>query len=487
MVQPDRRQVALVVTALLFVGAVFYVAFPKGASRPSVREGPKSAPSSAARPPEVLRHDAAPVARPEAPSGAPNVVFVMGCTVRRDQLTPYGGPANTTPFLAEFAAQGVRFEDAIATSSWTREASVGLLTGHHAATFDVPEPARGPSRRRLPAEATTLAESLASAGWTTLGITGNPNLNHEFGMGQGFDHYRDSVARGFALRNKIDGEEVVESAIEMLRGRTPEEAARPFYLQVTLIDPHTPRAPLDAELEPFRAPGVPALVVEYRALLHRLDRALARLQSELADADLDPENTLWVFVADHGEGLSMPAHHRGGHGKSMYGSTVQIPWMVRGPGVPAGRTIPGLASGVDVTPTVLGLLGLPALTGVPGQDWSALVRGRGRRTTRKVAFALSMFHNANVASVWTAQRQCQRNYLPLGTDDYEVQDGCFDRQADPGFLTPVLDEAGVARLDRWRDLRLSEGAGRAPVQSEQAPDSQVQRQLEALGYVEPDP
>ena len=29
----------------------------------------------------------------------PNVVLIIGCTVRKDQITPYGGPEGLTPFL----------------------------------------------------------------------------------------------------------------------------------------------------------------------------------------------------------------------------------------------------------------------------------------------------------------------------------------------------------------------------------------------------
>ena len=84
--------------------------------------------------------------RPRVPwprTEAPNVVVVVGCTVRRDQTTPYGGPDGTTPFLTSLAAGGARFEDALATSSWTREAVAGLLTGAPAASWGLPDPRYG--------------------------------------------------------------------------------------------------------------------------------------------------------------------------------------------------------------------------------------------------------------------------------------------------------------------------------------------------------
>ncbi|MBX2803069.1 MAG: sulfatase [Myxococcales bacterium] len=478
----DRRVAAGAVAAVVFGSAALYLAWPwlAGDDAPLQGRGAKEASE------ETLRHTpAAPVDRARAPEGAPNVVLVIGCTVRRDQMTPYGGPAQTTPFLTELANDGVRFEGALSTSSWTREASVGLLVGRHAASVGMAEPGPRHSERVLPSELTTLAERFQAAGWSTVGVTANPNLNYEFGFGQGFDAYRDTLSeRAFATENKIGGTRVVRDALKLVDARTPEDAERPLFLQVVIIDPHTPRYPRPKELMAVGDPGtrVSRTVLEYRALLRRTDAAVARLQGELKERGITPQDTLWVFVADHGEGLSMPAHHGGGHGKRMYGSTVRIPWLVRGPGVPAGHRIDGLASGVDLVPTLIGLTGLPADPALPGRDFSALVQGEGGRTDRERAFAASMFLRSNIASVWTDETQCQSGYDPEVRPRDRIPRGCFDRESDPSFRLPSEDAALLAELDAWRQQRLAEGEGADPEQLEPADD--LDAQLEALGYRE---
>ena len=45
---------------------------------------------------------------------------------------------------------------------------------------------------------------------------------------------------------------------------------------------------------------------------------------------------------------------------------MRVPLILRGPGVPAGRRIASVVRLVDVTPTLLDLLGLPPLPGVRG-------------------------------------------------------------------------------------------------------------------------
>lgn len=434
------------------------------AQRPAARTGP-------------LEHAREVADRSDAPAGAPNVVLVFGCTVRRDQVSPYGAPPEVTPFLDQLAGAGARFTDALSVSSWTRDSAVGALTGLHPLSLGLPDPAPKQTERALPDEATTLAERLADAGWMTFGLTANPNLNAVYGMAQGMDRYRDSNDKAFRAA-RVSGAEGVSQALAMLDARTEDERDRPFYLQLMLIDAHHPRTPPAERLKVFRAEGVSEELAVYRASLRELDAALEQLDRGLRSRGY-ADDTLFVFLTDHGEGLDLPPHHGPGHGKKMYPTTVAIPWIVRGPGVPAGGRIDGLASGVDVTPTVLGLLGLEVEEGLAGRDWSAWVRGsRADRLPRERAYSASMFHVADVAAIWTRDRQCQEHFEH--DRDREVT-GCFDRRADPDFTRPIADPALRAELIAWRQDRLAEAEAFGVEQAEVGPD--VAEQLEVLGYL----
>jgi hypothetical protein len=97
---------------------------------------------------------AGPTPRPppsDAPAAAggpqPNVVLVIGCTVRRDQVTPYGGASVATPFLAALAAGGARFTDGHTASAWTRASAASLLTGRPFRELGMAEPGPGPNQR----------------------------------------------------------------------------------------------------------------------------------------------------------------------------------------------------------------------------------------------------------------------------------------------------------------------------------------------------
>lgn len=418
--------------------------------------------------------------RPEAPPGAPNLVVVLGCTLRRDQLSPYGGPAEVSPWLDAMARDGVVFEDVVAASSWTMESSTAIFTGRPAISVGMVEPADHHSVRVLSERVDTLAERLAARGWYTLGVTANPHLNTDFGLAQGFDHYRDTQSAGFAKRNRVHGADAVASALAMLDDRG-DEADRPFYLRLVLIDAHVPLMVEPAEVARFTAPGVPDRLATYRAGVRRVDDALAALASGLRARGYDADDTLFVMVTDHGEGLNLPEHHRDQHGRVLYPTITSVPWIVQGPGVARGVRVEGLASHLDVQPTILGLLGLTGHD-LPGEDLSEWVRSGGR-TRRTRAFTETWYFGANRSAILTEERACQKDWGSTRIQDDVFEDGCFDRRRDPDWRTPFVDAALTAELTAWRAARRAEYDA-WPDTRDVSENDDVSRQLEALGYVE---
>ena len=115
----------------------------------------------------------------------PNIVFVLTDDQGYGDLSCHGNPILKTPNLDRLHAEGVRFTDfhVSPTCSPTRSA---LMTGRHefknGVTHTILE------RERLTLKATTIAQVLKSAGYTT-GIFGKWHLGDEH------DHWPDK--RGF--------------------------------------------------------------------------------------------------------------------------------------------------------------------------------------------------------------------------------------------------------------------------------------------------
>jgi len=451
----NRQNVIVSVVALLLLFAVGLVLYG-GGGEPA--ESPKSTVAKAPPgPPKVKRLDAArlvrkrpiPADRPAAPDGAPNVVFILASTQRRDQWSLYGGPPDTTPFVAQRVKQaGVWFEDALAVAVDPHPTAAAILTGRLPHALGVVEYGPGLNHRRTPNDATTLAEVFEQGGWFTMGLSANHHVNTRAGLSQGFDWYRNSQPFSLKIGARIEAGNLVRIALDRLRRRNPAEEARPLFLQLAFTDSHKPFRVPPREYEPFEGPDHD--VAPYRATLRRLDDAVRALVTGLEPMGITEENTLFVLVADHGEGLSMPEAHRFQHGFVLYESSVRIPFVMWGHELPKGRAVPGLVSQIDVLPTVLSHLDLPVPDDVDGIDHSDVLASG--RTSRERAFAEATYRGIHRASLWTTERQCQKDFgstqeLP---DDAFV-DGCFDRRADPDFVTAIEDPALMAELEARQD------------------------------------
>ena len=84
------------------------------------------------------------------------------------------------------------------------------------------------------------------------------------------------------------------------------------------------------------------------------------------EADMQP-------LADHGEELL--DHGQWGHCRSLFASTAWTPLLLRGPGVARGRRVPAAVQNLDVVPTVLDLLRVPAPAGLEGRSLRPLLAG----------------------------------------------------------------------------------------------------------------
>jgi choline-sulfatase len=106
----------------------------------------------------------------------------------------------------------------------------------------------------------------------------------------------------------------------------------------------------------------------YLGLVAFLDHQVGRILAALQDAGL-AEDTLVVFTSDHGDNQGQ----RGLWNKStLYREAVNVPLVLRGPGVPRGHVCCTVASLVDVAPTVLQAAGLPVPADLPGRPLQAL-------------------------------------------------------------------------------------------------------------------
>ena len=97
-----------------------------------------------------------------------------------------------------------------------------------------------------------------------------------------------------------------------------------------------------------------------------------------------------------------------------------------------------------------GLLGVDDVLEGEGLDLSDVV-GKGSATGRDAAVCDTWYLNANRASIWTSDWQCQKDFGSINAEkDKLFVEGCYDRKADPDFENPVDRPELMARLEAWR-------------------------------------
>ncbi len=396
----------------------------------------------------------------------PHVVLVTIDTLRADALGSYGNRRVETPNLDRLAREGVRFANAATTVPFTLPAHSSMMTGAYPPTHGVRENVGYVLDDRLP----TLASILSEAGYATAGFVSAFVLDRRWGIARGFDTFVDEFELEPSGRANLgsvqrDGAETVERAAAWLDAR-PEG---PFFLWVHLFDPHDPYEPP----EPFASRYARN---PYLGEVAYTDRLVGRLREELERREL-LASSLVVVTSDHGEGLG--SHREAFHGYFVYDSTVRVPLLVRPPFGPfAGRTVERPVSHVDLLPTVLEAVGLPAPAEAQGR--SLLPDLFEMEAGERAVYTESLYPLLHYG--WAPLRALRTSkYKLIEAPRWEL----YDLVADPEEQSNLADELpDVARRMRKElgelSSKLEAGAAAAP---QPELDEETLRQLRALGYV----
>lgn len=392
---------------------------------------------------------------------APNLLLVTIDTVRADRIGAYGYSQAATPTIDALATSGVRFARAQSAAPLTGPSHSTILTGQLPPVHGV----RDNVVFTLGSAHQTMATRLKAAGYETAAFVGGYPVAAAFGFGQGFDTFSENFRENQATAHGAErpANEVADAAIAWLTSRQ----AKPYFAWLHFYDahaPYAPPAPYDATFKERPYDGEIAFV----------DAQLARVMATIR-AGAGGGRTIVLVVADHGEALG--EHSETTHAVLVYESTLRVPFIVAGPGVPPGRVVTSRVGTVDILPTVLSLLGLPADPALAGRDLS------GAFATDLLAtqplYAESLFGRLNCR--WAPLRSWTR-------EDWKLIDGAavelFNLADDPGENRNMAD-VEPERVRRMRTElqtaieRLSPGGDAArpnPVTPEQ------EERLRSLGY-----
>ena len=375
------------------------------------------------------------------PPPRPNIVLITIDTLRADRVT-----SALTPNLDRLGSRGLRFVNARSAVPLTLPSHTTILTGLLPAAHGVRV-----NGQQLAASIPTVARQLHEAGYHTAAFIGAYVLDHRFGLADGFDTYDDRIRRDPKASERLEasrpGSEVADAAIAWLA-----HANAPFFVWVHLYDPHAPYTPPAEYLA--RAGGR-----AYDGEVAYADAQVGRLLEQLATHAAD---TVFVVAGDHGEGLG--EHGEGTHGMLAYDSTLRVPLLMAGPGVPA-RTVSSPVSLTDVAPSLRHLAGLAA-TKSDGVDlMSAPAAERDVRAETRYP-ATAGWHPLTVLAgpQWKLIQSSEPELYDLAADPGEQQNLAAAR---PAIVSGMASQLQASASDT----------------PSSAPSAEAAERLRSLGYV----
>jgi arylsulfatase A-like enzyme len=358
----------------------------------------------------------------------PNIVLLMTDDQGWGDLGHRGHPRLWTPHMDTIAAEGVQFERFYASSPVCSPTRASVLTGRHPFRMGI----RNANVGHLPAEEHALAELLGAAGYATghfgkwhLGTLTTEEPDSNRGGPAGSAHFAPPWEHGFETcfsteakvptldpmvtpphehggvrQNQVPGTPfgtaywtgpgdkvtaglegddsalIVDRALAFIDRSVREE--RPFLAVIWFHAPHLPVVASPEAAERFA--DLPLRQRHFLGCLEAADTAVGRLRTHLAELGIEQDTLLW-FTSDNGpeggpdSGLGSTGPFRG-RKRSLHEGGVRVPGMLAWPGHLEPRRLAAPCGTVDILPTVLGLLDLPAPSvELDGVDLGPLLRG----------------------------------------------------------------------------------------------------------------
>lgn len=417
----------------------------------------------------------------------PNILFLFSDQQRWDTCGCYGQPLDTTPNIDHMAETGVRFEHAFTCQPVCGPARACIQTGKYAAEIGCHT-----NHRMLPPTEKTIAHLLSANGYETAYI-GKWHLA-SFGPEGGPDDFRTRPVpperrggyRDFWLASDVleftshsydghmfdaDGNKhmftegryradvLTDWVLEYLASR---KEGRPFFLFVSYIEPHHQNdhghyeGPEGSKTK-FRDFDVPgdlagtkgdwrAEYPDYLGCINSIDANVGRIRAALKESGL-ARNTLVIYTSDHG------SHFRtrnSEYKRSCHEGCIRVPLIINGPGFEGGGCPDGLASLIDLPPTILTAAGIAPPSSMRGRPLQEMLSRQGGDWPEEVFLQISESHCGRAIRTrrWKYSVRAPDKTGNDPSSDVYVEDFLYDLNSDPYERNNLVSDPAFLKIRR---------------------------------------
>jgi arylsulfatase A-like enzyme len=316
----------------------------------------------------------------------PNVILIFTDDQGTIDVNCYGSKDLYTSNLDRLAKEGTRFTQFYVGAPVCSPSRAALMTGRYPQGAGVPgNVSSQPGHTGMPTEQITIAEMMKAAGYTTghvgkwhLGYTPEtmPNgqgYDSSFGhMGGCIDNYshffywsgpnrHDLWRNGREVWN--DGEFFGDLMVDECKKFINENKKQPFFLYWAINMPHYPLQGKDKWRKKYQHLDAPRRM--YAAFISTMDEMVGKVIDHLDESGLR-ENTLIIYLSDHGHSVEQRTFSGGGssgdfrgHKFTLWEGGIRVPCIVSWPGrIPQNTVRNQTAVSIDWMPTIAQYCGI---------------------------------------------------------------------------------------------------------------------------------
>ncbi|MCH7224896.1 sulfatase-like hydrolase/transferase [Haloferula sp. A504] len=424
----------------------------------------------------------------------PNVLFLFTDDQRHDTIQALGNERIQTPHIDRLVNGGLSFTNAYIMGA----SSMAVCTPSRACLFSGRTlwnlESQGLWDFEIAETDTTLTQAFRQRGYTTFatgkndpGFGKNGHFSRSFSTGSRlydrgghrgqnrtplFNLSPDGEKIKLEPDGRFNAEHFADACVEFLNSR--KDLDEPFFAYVSFMTPHDPlncpeeflakyeagdmklpanfrpRHPFDAGVHNIRDEKLMKLprsedkvlerLARYYALVTHTDAQIGRILEALEESG-HAANTLIVFSSDNG--LALGSHGLMGK-QNVYEHSVKVPFIISGPGIPAGETRDQLCYIYDIFPTLCEMAGVEIPENVEYKSLKPVITDAEATHRDHLSFAFMQWHRAV---------RDERHKLIEYAVDGSRHTQLFDLKEDPHELDNLADDPAHAKtLARLREL-----------------------------------
>lgn len=442
-----------------------------------------------------------------------NVIFITIDTLRRDRVSLYGYPFETSPFLTKLSENGVVFDDAITASSQTAPSHTTMFTGLYPSNHGVVK-----NGLKLSSDKFSIFNLLQANGIKGQAFTATKFLNGATGFPADTTFvYKsrvqsDTYVKGDPKGSSQYADTMLKRAKDWLTTVHTEER---FFLWLHLFDVHNwyflrrlPKRYQDQiaqkpdpqkmsywieqqKIDPKLFPSEELMFQQlssYDLGLSYVDDTISDLFRFVSEKNFSG-NTLWVILSDHGEGLGN--HNYLLHEKNLYQEQLRIPLLfyIAGEKQFQKRRIKTPVSTVDLLTTLADLLDLklPDNYRSDGRSFYTLFVDDKPLAANDVRFSQRRPKDGGKRKGWPSKNKyaIQNNrFKYIYSSSTSEKDEFYDLKKDPFELHNILKDGDPKQAELKQKISdIYTSFETSPDREQEVVAPEIVKELQSLGYM----